>query len=96
MQVYRSRIDRWELVVRWDIFGLYVRAHSKPKLFHFVLALQASRRGAMARWIVISDEEEELRSLRRKAYCMTLPRLANWMWLQPWGSREPASPKMSL
>lgn len=31
-----------------------------------------------------------------RAYCITLPRLANWMWLQPWGSREPASPKMSL
>jgi hypothetical protein len=31
-----------------------------------------------------------------RAYCITLPRLANWMWLQPCGSREPASPKMSL
>src|SRR5258707_2191120 len=50
----------------------------------------------MARWIAISDEEEELRSLRRRAYCKTLPRLENWMWLQPCGSREPASTKMSL
>lgn len=41
---YRSHIDRWELVVGWDILGLDVRAHSKPKLVHFVLALQASGR----------------------------------------------------
>jgi len=33
-KLYRS-------VVGWDILGLDVRAHSKPKLVHFVLALQA-------------------------------------------------------
>ena len=49
-------MGRWELVVGWDILGLYVRAHSKPKLVHFVLALKASRRRDG-----ISDEEEKLR-----------------------------------
>ena len=34
-------IGRCSLVVGWDILGLDVRAHSKPKLVYFVLALQA-------------------------------------------------------
>jgi len=32
-------IGRWSLVVGWDVLGLDVRAHSKPKFVHFVLAL---------------------------------------------------------
>lgn len=47
-------IGRWSLVVGWDILGLDVRAHSKPKLVHFVLALQASGRHG-----VVNGEEGE-------------------------------------
>ena len=51
-------LGRWELGVGWDILCLDVRAHFKPKLVHFVLALQAPRRRRDGNGI--RDKEEEL------------------------------------